>query len=248
MKKSDTKISDRSLFGEKQRSSQLFGGRPVLLMSSLFTLLLVYPFFSQTKFGGLVLNGIFSLIMFTAAWAVHEKRIWLVIACVLGVPWIFFNWTYSLIAMGALEGIALSGGMRTAAYASHLFFIGFVEYSMLVAIMRDERVTIDTLFRAVSGYLLLGLLWAAAYGLVGHYDPDAFTGAFLKGDNAQVSWNNYLYFSYVTLSTLGYGDIMPVSAHARSLAVVEMVVGPLYLAVLIARLVAMYSSKVKETE
>ncbi len=247
MKNEATKLSEQTLVDKKKHSTQLFKGRPVFLMVSLFMLLLVYPFFEQTSFGRFVLNGIFSLIMFSAAWAVHEKRIWLVISCTLGIPWIVINWTYSLVLAGVCPAIAHDSVMQTAAMLSHIFFTGFVEYSMLVAILRDQKVTLDTLYRAVSGYLMLGLLWAAAYALVGHYDSNAFGGAFLRGDRDQISWNNYLYFSYVTLSTLGYGDITPISAHARSLAILEMVVGPLYLAVLIARLVAMYSSERKKS-
>ena len=246
MKNPKTKLSGKSLHGRKKYSRRLFSGQPVLLMCSLFAIVLVYPFFVQTKFAGFVLDGFYSLIMFTAAWAVYEKRFWLVIACVLGIPWILINWAHSLIASGAFPDFVPSSVMYTSAFVSQILFIGFLVYSMLVAILRDEKVTKDTIFRAVSGYLLLGLLWASAYALVGHYDSNAFASELLDASTDQISWNNYLYFSYVTLSTLGYGDIIPLSAHAKSLAIVEMVVGPLYLAVLIARLVAMYRSEPKQ--
>ena len=88
---------------------------------------------------------------------------------------------------------------------------------------------------------MLGLLWTVAYWLVDQLDPGAF--AFNTNEGRQsISGFNAFYFSFVTLSTVGYGDITPVSKVARMLAAMEAMTGLLYVAVLIARLVALYSS------
>ncbi len=95
----------------------------------------------------------------------------------------------------------------------------------------------------ISAYLLLGLSWSFAYLLVAQLAPGAFflnngttTGHSLHGADA-------FYFSLITLSTVGYGDIIPVSNVARMLAAMEAITGSLFVAVLIARLVALYSSE-----
>ena len=89
---------------------------------------------------------------------------------------------------------------------------------------------------------MLALLWAFAYMLLDRLVPQTF--AFTVGTNADRSMQgfNSLYFSFVTLSTVGFGDIVPVSPISRLLAIIEATVGMLYVTVLIARLVALYSS------
>jgi hypothetical protein len=92
---------------------------------------------------------------------------------------------------------------------------------------------------------MLGLLWTVAYWLVDQLTP----GAFAFNGNAErqsIRGFNAFYFSFVTLSTVGYGDITPVSKVARMLAAMEAITGLLYVAVLIARLVALYSSPKSE--
>ncbi len=96
----------------------------------------------------------------------------------------------------------------------------------------------EVLCAGVAGFLMLGLLWTPVYLLVARLDPGAFTtpaGSPLNGFNA-------FYFSFITLCTVGYGDIMPVSKIARMLAVTEAITGLFYMAVLISRLVSVYSS------
>lgn len=88
---------------------------------------------------------------------------------------------------------------------------------------------------AVAGYLLLGVLWAEAYAVVAL----AFPGAFSGSADAAGGSRAWLYFSFVTLTTVGYGDVVPIHPVARSLAMLEAVTGPLYLAILLARLVSL---------
>jgi hypothetical protein len=96
----------------------------------------------------------------------------------------------------------------------------------------------DRVFGAVVLYLLLGLMWAVAYHIVDAHSAAAFT----EHANAGAGLVNWTYFSFVTLTTVGYGDITPVSQGARTLAMLEALVGQLYPAVIIARLVSLQSS------
>jgi uncharacterized membrane protein len=91
----------------------------------------------------------------------------------------------------------------------------------------------------ISAYLLLGLLWALAYILVGSLSPDAFRFTTGPPDSRSMEGFNAFYFSFVTLSTIGFGDIAPVSNVARMLVVMEAITGLFYMAILIARLVSM---------
>ena len=101
--------------------------------------------------------------------------------------------------------------------------------------LRAGPVTFHRIQGAVAAYLLLGIIWAHAYALVAHLGPGAFAGPLSPADGPRA----FFYFSFVTLTTVGYGDVLPVHPVARSLAMLEAVTGPLYLAILIARLVSL---------
>jgi len=98
---------------------------------------------------------------------------------------------------------------------------------------RAGPVTTRRLHGGVAAYLLLGILWAYAYALVALVHQGAFSGPVAVGDGPRA----WFYFSFVTLTTMGYGDVLPLHPVARSLAILESVTGSLYLAILIARLV-----------
>lgn len=108
-------------------------------------------------------------------------------------------------------------------------------------IARAARVDAEVLCAAVASYLLIGLLWAMAYILTAQSTPDAF--AFSAGPEAAKTMKGFtaVYYSMITLCTVGYGDIVPVSPVARMLAMTESIAGTLFMAILIARLVSLYS-------
>ena len=101
---------------------------------------------------------------------------------------------------------------------------------------RPGPVTRQRIQGSVAIYLLLGLTWASAYELLHILRPGAWTGAASEAPISQT----WIYYSFVTLTTMGYGDITPVHPVARSLAILEAVTGQLYLAITLARLVALH--------
>jgi hypothetical protein len=125
-----------------------------------------------------------------------------------------------------------------------LALIAFVVANLLRFVLRAPSVNTEVLSASISAYLMLGLLWTVAYWLVAQVTPNAF--AFNTGTKETMAGFNAFYFSFITLSTVGYGDITPVSKVARMLAAMEAMTGLLYVAVLIARLVALYSSPKSE--
>jgi hypothetical protein len=123
-----------------------------------------------------------------------------------------------------------------------LILIAFVVGNLLRFVLRAPSVNTEVLCASISAYLMLGLMWTLAYWLVDQLTPG---GAFSYNTNAgtrSINGFNGFYFSFVTLSTVGYGDITPVSRIARWLAAMEAMTGLLYVAVLIARLVSLYST------
>jgi hypothetical protein len=105
---------------------------------------------------------------------------------------------------------------------------------VLALVLRRGPITTRRIEGAIAVYLLLGFSWAQAYELVALWHPGAFTGA--VDGRGSLPWT---YYSFVTLTTMGYGDIMPVHPLARAGAVLEALTGQLYLAILLARLVSL---------
>lgn len=106
---------------------------------------------------------------------------------------------------------------------------------ILAQVVRPGQVTLARVLGAIAVYLLLGIGWANAYQIAEHFFPGSFVSTIAQ----PVSLNDWVYFSFLTLTTVGYGDIVPVHRVARSLAIGEALTGQLYIAVLLARLVSL---------
>jgi hypothetical protein len=118
---------------------------------------------------------------------------------------------------------------------------------MLVAIwcigrqvVRGQKISANRIIGAISLYLLLGVTWSVVYALVEKLLPGSFSGISIS--DTAIWTSEWLYFSFVTLTTLGYGDILPLTATARVLSFIEAVFGQFYIAILVAGLVAAYIS------
>ncbi|MCK9318377.1 MAG: ion channel [Methanoculleus sp.] len=196
------------------------------LLASLILLLAVYPYVSAGSTGPAALRALTSFVLITGVYAVSDRRRQIAIAALLAVPAFGLGWLHILTGLSALGG------------AESIFEVLFYAFTAIICLKRvisARRVTSDTISGAVSVYLLMGLTWATAYSLVESITPGSFTTG--HPDSA-FTFPAFIYYSFVTLATLGYGDITPLTDQARSLAVLETVSGTLYIAVLIARLVA----------
>lgn len=123
-----------------------------------------------------------------------------------------------------------------------LIFV-IVAVHLLRFILQAPTVDLEVLAAGVAAYLLLGMLWMFLYLLVGFIEPQAFSLPQSAGGRTTLDPFTAFYYSFVTLTTMGYGDIVPVLPFARMLAVLEAVTGVLYLAVLVARLVTLYTER-----
>jgi hypothetical protein len=125
--------------------------------------------------------------------------------------------------------------------ATHSIFVAFVVFQLYRFVRGATRVTAEVMNAGIAGYLMLGILWTPTYLLVSQLDPNSFSGAHL-GTGQGLDRFDALFLSFVSLTCLGCNDITPLSRTARMLLMVEALSGVLYLAVLIARLVSLYSS------
>jgi hypothetical protein len=204
----------------------------VQLLIALAVLLMSAPFVEELEGGKLILSVLFSLVLLAAVFAVADRKRTLIIALVLAVPALGARW----LSYFRPEFIHPAVFLVCA-----LVLLAFVIAHLLQFILRAPVVTMEVLCASIAAYLMLGLMWTLAYWLVDQATPG---GAFaFNTDLGRQSMNGFngIYFSFITLSTVGYGDITPVSRAARWLAALEAMTGLLYVAVLIARLVSLYS-------
>jgi hypothetical protein len=205
----------------------------VQLLVALGLLFFAFPFVEEVKGGSVIVSILFSLVLLSAVLAIAERKRVLIIAIVLAIPAIGGRWINHLRPDLVPPSLFLTAG---------LILVGFVVANLLRFVLRAPSVNVEVLCASIAAYLMLGLMWTMAYWLVDQLTPG---GAFSFNTNTgKQSMNgfNAFYFSFITLSTVGYGDITPVSRIARWLAALEAMTGLLYVAVLIARLVALYSS------
>jgi len=119
--------------------------------------------------------------------------------------------------------------------------LAVVTASLLRFVLRAKQVDAEVLCAGISVYLILGLLWGLAYTLVAQVNPNAFSFSNPSETAATMSGFTSIYFSFITLATLGYGDITPATNVARMLAMLEAMTGTLFVGVMIAHLVSLYS-------
>ena len=127
-------------------------------------------------------------------------------------------------------------GLTLGAYGALILFQGLIVFSLLEFVFYSTGVGRDVIYGAVTVYILFGNMFSAFYMIIQTLEPGAFTSP----EAQEVVWQRMVYFSYATLTTLGYGDIAPRSAWAQSVASLEAILGSLYIAVIIGRLIGMY--------
>jgi voltage-gated potassium channel len=203
----------------------------VELLVALVLLFVFFPFVEEVKGGDVIVSILLSLVLLSAVLAVADRKGVFFIALVLAIPAIVGRWINHFRPDLVPPPVFLVAGLA---------LIAFVVANLLRFVLRAPSVNTEVLCASISAYLMLGLLWTVAYWLVAQVTPNAF--AFNTGPKETMSGFNAFYFSFITLSTVGYGDITPASRIARWLAATEAMTGLLYVTVLIARLVSLYST------
>jgi voltage-gated potassium channel len=197
-----------------------------LLWATLLLLLLFYPFIRYFELTGLavVLNAILTLILISSVHAVSDSRRHLLLALAMTAPAVIFSWTDQFFPSQIYQIVA--------PFLLAMAF-GFVAVHILRFALQTGRVDAAKVDAAICVYLLIGVVWQYFYILVNNFIPESFA-------NPRLAYGDFLYFSFVTLTTLGYGDITPLNGPAQALAYTEAILGQLYLTILVARLVGLY--------
>jgi len=204
-----------------------------------------------------IVAGLMFVVLLSGLNAVSEQRRGFLFGLSLALPAVALNWLG--LGFDRFQLHMLGQGL-------YLLFFVYVAFVTLRWTLKRTEVDVETIYGAVSVYLLMALIWAFAYYLLSATDPaslkypdgDSFGAvqASRTTDSAETAggpWDwrevsvtaqgTMIYFSFVTLTTLGYGDIHPTSEAARILAMLEAVLGQLYLVILVARLVGLYTAQ-----
>lgn len=202
------------------------------LLTILVIVIVVSPLLDAIRFGARILDVLFVLALLSAIRDITDdarSHRWVLgvgaVAIASRIASLFVQpppvWV-SVIALGSTIALFL---ITIWSISRHVF--------------RERSVTVDTIRGAVCVYLLLGFVWTMGYVVIFAYQPSAFPALDPTGESASI-FASLQYFSFVTLTTLGYGDITPTGLIARQVALAEAIVGQLFIAVAIAWLVGMY--------
>ncbi len=198
-----------------------------ILLILLLVMIFVVPASGLTKnVGRVVIDSLFTLLMLAGVSAISRQRTAARVVAVIAVAGLVIRWLGQFTPSPPMQiAVALSGVASVVA----------LSYVVLSQVLRAGPVNKHRITGAIAGYLLFGLAWGEAYLAVELWRPGSF---FTAGSVALIP-ESWMYYSFVTLTTVGYGDITPVSSPARSLAILEALTGQLYPAILLARLVAL---------
>lgn len=208
-------------------------GRYGSLLLALVVLMLLQPSV-ETTLGKYLLEATFIIVLISGLRAIEIEK---------GL----FRFEIFLLLISL--GLNVAGGLSDNNF---LFFLGIagrtlfmliIALVILVDLFRGRKVCGDTLAGAICVYLMLAVIWGYFYLLVEVLVPGSFS--FTQGQARMQLWISreffpFFYFSMVTLTTVGYGDMSPVTTEAQSLATFEALIGQVYLTILVARLVGMY--------
>jgi Ion channel len=205
--------------------------RYIFLLAMLLAMLAVVPFLEGFIGLRILFNVFLSVVLVSAVYALSQKIRHLMIAVVLAIPMLISIWFDYFVRSDAIFLIGRICGVM---------FIAFTIYHILRHIFRELEVTRDTIAGATAVYLLFAIMWSFLYAVLERLQPGSFAVSVAETIGER---NVFIYFSFVTITTLGYGDITPLTSLAGSMAILEAVVGQLYLVVLVSWLVGMYVSQ-----
>ena len=206
----------------------------ILLTGQLFVVLL-YPFLDSSTAGRAILGVAQMALVFTAVRAVRRTPALGRVGVLLGGPAMVFA------ILEAVEPDVDWIVLTSAVF--HVPFYLYVSYAMIRYLFHDDRVTRDELFATGAAFTVVAWAFAYVYAAVQVLDPGSFVNYADAGGD--LPWFELLYLSFTTLTSVGLSDVIAVQNHARSVVMVEMLVGVLYVALVIARLVGLTAARAR---
>jgi len=208
------------------------------LLFWLFAYIVVNPFLTPLPYSKYVVDLLLSFVLFSAIFAVSRKRKILPISTFLLILTLLVHWLH---IFGVIEFSQL------VSYWILIVYLGTLIYSFFIAILNTRKVTLRLISATLCLYLIIGMLWGVIYTLLESIVPGSFSGGTLEhADSPEQLLQSFIYFSFITLTTLGYGDITPQTTGAGGVCQAEAIFGQFYTTVLVAYLVGMYTSEHQE--
>jgi voltage-gated potassium channel len=206
----------------------LTASNSVLLLLVIFTIFLI-PFF-PIELHRILFSISFTFIFLLSALALSKYRSKIFNIAVMVI---IIEWLTELLNLSILKSVSL---------LVNIIFFDLIVILFILQIARAKTVTPQVIMESVNGYLMLGMSFSILIALICVIDPNAYNFKHLTEPmNPSISYvSNYIYFGFVTLTTLGYGDVVPITPAARSLAIFTSITGQMYLAIIIAALVSKY--------
>jgi hypothetical protein len=205
--------------------------RHFFLLIWILLLFIVSPFVVPLRQGILILNVIGAGFLVAGSYALSERRKLFVVSIILSAISVITTW------------LLLTFPRHWTALVSHsaiIILLSFFSVTILSYVFGSGRVTADKIFAAICVYLLVGYAWTFIYAILDEIQPGSFANLIVNERDFPGRVMQLRYFSFMTLTTVGYGDVVPRSSIARTMAALEAVIGQFYLAVLVARLVGLH--------
>jgi len=202
------------------------------LLLLLLGLILLFPYLEEGLFARTLLGVLFSIVLLIGAFSSRQTRWGFILKLGLALLGVGLQWAALLtesITILALAGISYTASLAVA-------ISGVLRY-----ILKRGPITADKLHGALAGYIMLAFVWAFIYALIERSSAGSFGPGRLDFTQPGTFFK-LLFFSFTTLTTTGYGDVIPLTDHARSIVMVEEFAGVFYVGVLIARLAGLYPS------
>lgn len=206
-------------------------GRLFWLLLVLIALMVAYPFFVHKPAIVSVFNFLQTAVLFVAIFATCRKKAELIPVAAAFSLFAGLSWLDILYLKNPALPVVIVPGWA--------IFYGFAVVAVLSRVSRYRRVTLDEISGAVSAYILLGLFFSIVYLWLELLHPGSFHISTRANPNVAVDYSDFVLFSFEMLTTLGSGDITPLTHIARVVAILESVTGVLYVAVLVGALVGM---------
>ena len=239
-------VTHSALWSQLGLAHHNWPGRFTLLLATILVLLVTQPMFSGHAFAQNLATVTISLVLLAALYAFRATRIYFAVALVLLIPSVGCRFALLFTPNPMLEIVSA---------ISSCMFLAVTVIALVSRLFIVKSVTLDTISAAICAYLLMAVAFAYGFAVVELRSPGSFSAALFQRPAGHIapliaSLHSFIYYSFVCLTTTGFGDISPVSEGARSLSVMESVVGQLYVAILIARLVSLEvaQSMMKERE
>jgi hypothetical protein len=208
------------------------------LTASMVLMLVLYPFLEVGTTQTILMVALISAMCFFGVYAICYDRRYLTVSLALCLIWFISTW------VTVFDPTPLPTVVYINIISLMLFYL-FTATIILSFVLRSSEIGGDVLYGAISVYFLVGGVFCQIYVLIETWHPGSFCIAPAYNIDGVVNWSDFIYYSFTTLTTLGYGDVIPVTSQARSFSVLEAIIGVMYLAIIISRLVGMYISRSK---